>query len=82
MHVPVTAAIAIVDTDMTRDLELPKASAESVALVIFDGLENAHEDIFPDSMSHFHCGSVAHKRRQGSRAPVHRIRAAGATNLG
>jgi len=40
-----------VDTDMTRDLELPKASAESVALAIFDGLENGDEDIFPDSMS-------------------------------
>jgi NAD(P)-dependent dehydrogenase (short-subunit alcohol dehydrogenase family) len=40
-----------VDTDMTRDLELPKASPESVALAIFDGLENGDEDIFPDSMS-------------------------------
>jgi NAD(P)-dependent dehydrogenase (short-subunit alcohol dehydrogenase family) len=40
-----------VDTDMTRDLELPKASPESVALAIVDGLEHGDEDIFPDSMS-------------------------------
>jgi short-subunit dehydrogenase len=40
-----------VDTDMTRDLELPKSSAESVALAIFDGLQNGDEDTFPDSMS-------------------------------
>ena len=40
-----------VDTDMTRDLELPKTSAESVALAVLDGLENGDEDIFPDSMS-------------------------------
>ena len=39
------------DTDMTRGFEIPKASAESVARAIFDGLENEEEDIFPDPAS-------------------------------
>jgi NAD(P)-dependent dehydrogenase (short-subunit alcohol dehydrogenase family) len=39
------------DTDMTRGFEIPKASPESVARAIFDGLENGEEDIFPDPMS-------------------------------
>jgi len=37
-----------VDTDMTRGFEIPKASPESVAQGIFNGLENGEEDIFPD----------------------------------
>lgn len=41
----------IVDTDMTRGLDAPKASPESVARAIFDGVENDEEDIFPDPMS-------------------------------
>jgi NAD(P)-dependent dehydrogenase (short-subunit alcohol dehydrogenase family) len=40
-----------VDTDMTRGFEIQKASPESVAEGIFDGLEIEEEDIFPDSMS-------------------------------
>src|ERR1017187_8006513 len=40
-----------VDTDMTRGFEIPKASPESVAQGIFDGLQNGEEDIFPDAMS-------------------------------
>lgn len=40
-----------VDTDMTRDLDIPKASAEAVARAIFDGLESGEDDIFPDPMS-------------------------------
>jgi NAD(P)-dependent dehydrogenase (short-subunit alcohol dehydrogenase family) len=40
-----------VDTDMSRDLDIPKASAESVARGIFDGVEKEDEDIFPDPMS-------------------------------
>jgi len=40
-----------VDTDMTRGFEIPKASPESVARGIFDGLENGEEDIFPDPAS-------------------------------
>ncbi|MDT4925638.1 MAG: hypothetical protein QOG01_3351 [Pseudonocardiales bacterium] len=40
-----------VDTDMTRGLDIAKASPESVARAIFDGVENGEEDIFPDPMS-------------------------------
>ena len=40
-----------VDTDMTRGFEIPKASPESVAQGIFDGLERNEEDIFPDPAS-------------------------------
>src|SRR5437660_7050853 len=39
------------DTDMTRGLDLPKASPESVARAILDGVEKEEEDIFPDPMS-------------------------------
>ena len=39
------------DTDMTRGFEIPKASPESVARAIFDGVEAGEEDIFPDPMS-------------------------------
>jgi NAD(P)-dependent dehydrogenase (short-subunit alcohol dehydrogenase family) len=40
-----------VDTDMTRGLDLPKASPESVARATFDGIENGEEEVFPDPMS-------------------------------
>jgi NAD(P)-dependent dehydrogenase (short-subunit alcohol dehydrogenase family) len=40
-----------VDTDMTRSVDLPKASPQSVARAIFDGVEKEEEDIFPDPMS-------------------------------
>jgi NAD(P)-dependent dehydrogenase (short-subunit alcohol dehydrogenase family) len=40
-----------VDTDMTRGLEIPKSSPESVARAIFDGVEAGEEEIFPDPMS-------------------------------
>jgi NAD(P)-dependent dehydrogenase (short-subunit alcohol dehydrogenase family) len=40
-----------VDTDMTRGFDIPKASPESVARGIFDGVENGEEEIFPDPMS-------------------------------
>ena len=40
-----------VDTDATRGFDMPKASAESVAQAIFDGVENEEEEIFPDPMS-------------------------------
>jgi NAD(P)-dependent dehydrogenase (short-subunit alcohol dehydrogenase family) len=39
------------DTDMTRGFDIPKASPESVARGIFDGVENGEEDIFPDPVS-------------------------------
>jgi NAD(P)-dependent dehydrogenase (short-subunit alcohol dehydrogenase family) len=50
-----------VDTDMTRGFEIPKASPESVAAGIFDGLENGEEDIFPDPASQ----SIAEGWRNG-----------------
>jgi len=40
-----------VDTDMSQGLEIPKASPESVARAICDGVEKGEEDIFPDPMS-------------------------------
>ncbi|HEX9358323.1 MAG TPA: SDR family NAD(P)-dependent oxidoreductase [Streptosporangiaceae bacterium] len=39
------------DTDMNRGLDIPKASAESVARAIFDGVEMGEDDIFPDPLS-------------------------------
>jgi NAD(P)-dependent dehydrogenase (short-subunit alcohol dehydrogenase family) len=40
-----------VDTDMNRGLDIPKASPESAAFAIFEGVEEEEEDIFPDPMS-------------------------------
>jgi NAD(P)-dependent dehydrogenase (short-subunit alcohol dehydrogenase family) len=39
------------DTDMSRGLDVPKASPESVARAIFDGVESGAEEIFPDPLS-------------------------------
>jgi NAD(P)-dependent dehydrogenase (short-subunit alcohol dehydrogenase family) len=62
----------IVDTDMTRGLEAPKASPESVARAIFDGVENGEEDIFPDAMS----ASMAQAWRSGPAKALERQYAA------
>src|SRR5262245_38636568 len=43
------------DTEMIRGWDIPKASPESVARAIFDGIEADEDDIFPDPLS----GSVA-----------------------
>jgi short-subunit dehydrogenase len=43
--------LGAVDTDMNRGFNTPKASPESVARGIFDGLEKGEEDIFPDPES-------------------------------
>lgn len=40
-----------VDTDMNRDWDFPKASPESVARAILDGVENGEDEIFPDPIS-------------------------------
>ena len=40
-----------VDTDMNRGFEIPKASPESAASGIFNGLENGEDEIFPDPAS-------------------------------
>lgn len=42
-----------VDTDMLRGVDIPKASPESVAMAVFDAVDNGEEDIFPDPMSAF-----------------------------
>ncbi len=56
------------DTDMTRGFDIPKASPESVARAIFDGLENGEEDIFPDPMS----ASIAASWRNGTAKALER----------
>jgi NAD(P)-dependent dehydrogenase (short-subunit alcohol dehydrogenase family) len=40
-----------IDTEMSREFNVPKASAESVARAIFDGLAHDEEEIFPDPAS-------------------------------
>jgi NAD(P)-dependent dehydrogenase (short-subunit alcohol dehydrogenase family) len=40
-----------IDTDMNRGFEIPKASPESAAERIFDGLEKGEDEIFPDPAS-------------------------------
>jgi NAD(P)-dependent dehydrogenase (short-subunit alcohol dehydrogenase family) len=60
------------DTDMTRGFEIPKASPESVARAIFDGVEQGEEDIFPDPMS----ASVADGWRNGAAKEFERQNAA------
>jgi NAD(P)-dependent dehydrogenase (short-subunit alcohol dehydrogenase family) len=50
------------DTDMTRGYDIPKATAESVARAIFDGVEQGEDEIFPDPMSQ----SVAESWRSGA----------------
>ncbi len=37
-----------IDTDMVRDLQLPKTQPRDVAFAILDGIEAGTEDIFPD----------------------------------
>ncbi|MGI5421538.1 SDR family NAD(P)-dependent oxidoreductase [Actinomadura luteofluorescens] len=37
-----------IDTDMTRELDIPKTSPEAAARAIFDAVEQGVEDIFPD----------------------------------
>jgi NAD(P)-dependent dehydrogenase (short-subunit alcohol dehydrogenase family) len=51
-----------VDTDMTRGLEIPKATPQSVAQGIFDGVQNDDDEIFPDPMSR----SLAQSWRDGA----------------
>ena len=70
------------DTDMTRGFEIPKASPESAAQRIFDGLENGEDEIFPDPASL----SIAEDWRTGAVKALERQFAAfvpeSAANLG
>jgi NAD(P)-dependent dehydrogenase (short-subunit alcohol dehydrogenase family) len=63
------AVLGPVDTDMNRGLEIPKASPESAAAGIFDGLARGEEEIFPDPVSQsiaegWHTGAVKGLERQ------------------
>jgi NAD(P)-dependent dehydrogenase (short-subunit alcohol dehydrogenase family) len=40
-----------IDTDMVKDLAIPKTSPEDVARATLDGVEQCEEEIFPDPMS-------------------------------
>ena len=51
-----------VDTDMSRDLDIPKASPKSVARAIFDGVDKGDDDILPDSTAE----SLAESWRSGA----------------
>jgi len=57
-----------VDTDMNRGFNIPKASPESAAQGIFDGLERGEEDIFPDPASQ----SIAEAWRAGAAKELER----------
>jgi NAD(P)-dependent dehydrogenase (short-subunit alcohol dehydrogenase family) len=66
------AMLGPVDTDMTRGLEIPKSSPDSVARGIFDGVENEEDEIFPDPMSE----SMAESWRSGAAKALERQNAA------
>ena len=51
-----------IDTEMSRSLEIPKASPEYAAAGIFDGLEKGEDEIFPDPAS----ASIADAWRNGA----------------
>ena len=61
-----------IDTDMIRDLPIPKSSPESVARAIFDGVENGDEEIFPDPFSQ----TQADSWREGAAKELERQNAA------
>ena len=66
------ALLGPVDTDMSRGYDVPKASPESVARAIFDGVENGEEDIFPDPMAE----TIAESWRSGAAKALERQYAA------
>jgi NAD(P)-dependent dehydrogenase (short-subunit alcohol dehydrogenase family) len=61
-----------VDTDMSRDLDIPKTPPQSVARGILDGMENGEEEIFPDPAS----ASMAESWRSGAAKALEREMAA------
>ena len=54
--------LGLVDTDVNRGFNIPKASPESPAAGIVDRLENGEDEIFPDPTSCVHCRGLAHQR--------------------
>jgi NAD(P)-dependent dehydrogenase (short-subunit alcohol dehydrogenase family) len=61
-----------IDTDMVRDLPIPKTPPESVARGIFDGMENGEEEIFPDPVAE----TMAESWRTGAAKELERQNAA------
>jgi NAD(P)-dependent dehydrogenase (short-subunit alcohol dehydrogenase family) len=61
-----------IDTDMVRELPIPKTPPESVAQAIFDGVENGDEEIFPDPFSEM----LAESWRTGAAKQLERQNAA------
>jgi NAD(P)-dependent dehydrogenase (short-subunit alcohol dehydrogenase family) len=61
-----------IDTDMSRDADIPKSSPEAVARGILDGVEREEEDIFPDPKS----ASMAESWRSGAAKALERQYAA------
>jgi NAD(P)-dependent dehydrogenase (short-subunit alcohol dehydrogenase family) len=61
-----------VETDMMRDLDIPKASPQAVARAVFDGVDTGEEDIFPDPLS----ASMADSWRGGAAKALERQNAA------
>jgi nucleoside-diphosphate-sugar epimerase len=61
-----------IDTDMVRDLAIPKTSPEAVARGIFDRVERGEEEIFPDPMSE----KMAESWRTGAAKALERQNAA------
>jgi NAD(P)-dependent dehydrogenase (short-subunit alcohol dehydrogenase family) len=71
----VTVHVALpgpVDTDMIRDWDIPKSPPESVARGIFDGVDRAEEEIFPDPLS----ASLVESWRNGAAKTLERQNAA------
>jgi len=58
----------IIDTEMSRGVDAPKSSPQSVARSILDGVEEGEEDIFPDPMS----ASIAESWRSGAAKALER----------
>jgi NAD(P)-dependent dehydrogenase (short-subunit alcohol dehydrogenase family) len=57
-----------VDTDMTRGLDIPKATPKSIAAGVFDAVERDEEDIFPDPLSQ----AIAESWRNGAAKTLER----------
>jgi NAD(P)-dependent dehydrogenase (short-subunit alcohol dehydrogenase family) len=58
----------MIDTDMSRGVDMPKSAPELVARGILDGVESGEEDIFPDPMS----ASLAESWRSGAAKALER----------
>jgi NAD(P)-dependent dehydrogenase (short-subunit alcohol dehydrogenase family) len=61
-----------IDTDMVRDLPIPKTPPQSVAQAVLDGMENGEEEIFPDPLSEM----MAESWRTGAAKALERQNAA------